>query len=142
MKQLKLYEELINKKIADTFIKSTNGVISLKIYNSTIEYIDPFYVVKNSNGKILASEITSYDIAVLIAEEPKFAHSAISVDNIFSKYYNDIIYYRAVHRISNDNVRKEIISAKYEESKIKLLSTLKTAIRMQWIIKNLDKYTK
>lgn len=135
-------QNIVNKKIEDSFItKDLTGKLYLKIYNSIIEYSNPYYLVKDSNQLIIAKDILSYDIAVLIAEQPKFAPFAIELDNSFSIYYNDILHQRRAYKTA-DIDKKEVLNARFEESKIKLLSVLKAAKRTQWIMKNHDKYTK
>lgn len=135
-------QTIVNKKIEDSFItKDLTGKVSLKIYDSIVDYKSPFYVVKDRHGKVIADNLISYDIAMLVAETNKFASAAAELDNSFAQYYNDILYLRKAHRVA-DTDTKEIINARFEESKIKLLFVLKVARRTQWIMKNLDKYTK
>lgn len=133
---------IINKKIEDSFItKDMSGKVSLSIYNSNIEYNTPYYVVKDRANTVLAANLISYDIAMLIAEVHQFAPAATELDNSFSQYYNDILFLRNAYKYADED-KKAVINARFEETKLKLLFVLKVARRTQWIIKNLDKYTK
>lgn len=135
-------QSIVNKKIEDSFItKDLTGKLSLKIHNSVIEYVEPYYTVKDCNGTTIAKELISYDIAILIAEQNRFAMAALELDNSFARYYNDILHFRNAYKTA-DIDKKDVLVARFEESKIKLLFVLKVARRAQWIIKNLDKYTK
>jgi hypothetical protein len=118
------YEHTFFEYIKRHFSIKKDGTYSFVIKNSEILYNGAVFVVK-FNKQVVASDIVCGEIALLIAECPKEANSLIEVDNLYSKYYNNILFIRNAYEKSTDYLTRATLQDRFLENKIKIKQLVK-----------------
>ena len=109
----------LDKHINQNFIidKKTKSY-TFKINDSLIVYSKHLFSIFNK-GKLIATDILNYEIALAIAENPNCVSALIQVDNQYAKHYNDMIFYTNSFKKGTD-IFKDTMVIRYQESIIEI----------------------
>ena len=116
--------ELLNKPLDPSLFPVKKGN-KINIGSYVVIKTKDCYIVKSYKSNSIVAECSTKSAAIAIAKtlHQKKNHLAtiLTLDKEFSKYYNDCVFYKHTLKVSKDNVKKAVVSNRYDISMFNVL---------------------